>query len=156
MWYIPVLSVVLCPWTRAAKDFVSVSVCPPGPSEWQVQEQAKKCQDPTPDYLCAAVEYEPGHYGEICTKLGLSPPGTYSTQFDIVNKYIRASFLIIYKVDIFVPFVMKRTCSFVFSYCTKAEICHNNVSRRPTRTQSNLYTKYRFLLDKVKSQLVSM
>ncbi|XP_078336873.1 uncharacterized protein LOC111133169 [Crassostrea virginica] len=76
MWYIPVLSVVLCPWTRAAKDFVSVSVCPPGPSEWQVQEQAKKCQDPTPDYLCAAVEYEPGHYGEICTKLGLSPPGT--------------------------------------------------------------------------------
>ncbi|XP_061197593.1 uncharacterized protein LOC133205741 [Saccostrea echinata] len=64
------------PVTQAAQDYVYVSACPRGSSEWQAEATRKKCQEPTPDYLCAAIENSPGQYGEICTKYGLSPSGT--------------------------------------------------------------------------------
>ncbi|XP_065934528.1 uncharacterized protein [Magallana gigas] len=67
---------ILCPLIRAAQDYIPVSVCPPGAREWQIEAGRKKCQQPSPDYLCAAIENWPGHFGEICTKFGLSPSGT--------------------------------------------------------------------------------
>lgn len=67
---------IICPLTRAAQDYIPVSVCPPGAREWQIEAGRKKCQQPTPDYLCAAIENWPGHFGSICTQLGLSPSGT--------------------------------------------------------------------------------
>lgn len=67
---------ILCPLSRAAKDYIPVSVCPPGAREWRIEAERKKCQQPTPDYLCAAIENWLGHFGSICTQLGLSPAGT--------------------------------------------------------------------------------
>lgn len=66
---------ILCPLSRAAQDYIPVSVCPPGAREWQIEADRKNCQDPTPNYLCAAIENLPGHFGSICTQIGLSPSG---------------------------------------------------------------------------------
>ncbi|XP_062594138.1 uncharacterized protein LOC134255634 [Saccostrea cucullata] len=71
-----VIFLFLIPVTQAAQDYVFVSACPLGSSEWQTEATRKNCQEPTPDYLCAAIENSPGQYGEICTKYGLSPSGT--------------------------------------------------------------------------------
>lgn len=63
--------------TVVAKDYVAVSVCPSGPLSWQIQEENKKCRDPTPDYICAAVANSSG-YGEICSNLDRDiPSGMY-------------------------------------------------------------------------------
>ncbi|XP_062586866.1 uncharacterized protein LOC134248481 isoform X2 [Saccostrea cucullata] len=75
MWTM-VVFLILVPVTQAAQDYVFVSACPLGSSEWQTEATRKNCQEPTPDYLCAAIENSPGQYGEICTKYGLSPSGT--------------------------------------------------------------------------------
>lgn len=75
---------ILCPLSRAAQDYIPVSLCPPGAREWQIEADRKKCQQPTPDYLCAAIENWPGHFGEICTKFGLSPSGIYINNQNII------------------------------------------------------------------------
>lgn len=78
---------ILCPLTGAAQDYIPVSVCPSGAREWQIKADRKKCQQPTPDYLCAAIENWPGHFGEICTKFGLSPSGIYINNQNIIAKF---------------------------------------------------------------------
>ena len=57
----------------AAQDFQKVSACPRDAVSWTLAANAKNCEGDTPDYLCAAVENEPGTLGEICTKYGLTP-----------------------------------------------------------------------------------
>lgn len=78
---------ILCQLSRAAQDYLPMSVCPPGAREWQIEADRKKCQQPTPDYLCAAIENWPGHFGEICTKFGLSPSGIYINNQNIIAKF---------------------------------------------------------------------
>ncbi|XP_056016036.1 uncharacterized protein LOC125682182 isoform X3 [Ostrea edulis] len=57
----------------AAQQYQVVSACPWNENSWKMESNRKNCQEPTPDYLCAAMENWIGHFGEICTKYGLSP-----------------------------------------------------------------------------------
>nr|XP_022344027.1 uncharacterized protein LOC111137072 isoform X3 [Crassostrea virginica] len=59
--------------SEAAQDFTPVSACPPDADSWKSEASKKNCRGDTPDYLCAAIENEPGNLGEICTKYGLTP-----------------------------------------------------------------------------------
>lgn len=56
--------------------FEEVKSCPINAEEWKNRAQKKKCQDPIPDFICAAIGNRPGMFGEICTVAGLSEPGT--------------------------------------------------------------------------------
>lgn len=99
---------IICPLTRAAQDYIPVSVCPPGAREWQIEAGRKKCQQPTPDYLCAAIENWPGHFGSICTQFGLSPSGiTNENKLYIECTCIKISLL----VEI-IPFKDIESCGF--------------------------------------------
>ncbi|XP_052712646.1 uncharacterized protein LOC128186792 [Crassostrea angulata] len=55
--------------------FEEVKSCPINAEEWKNRAQKKKCQEPIPDFICAAIENRPGMFGEICTVAGLSEPG---------------------------------------------------------------------------------
>ncbi|XP_056016113.1 uncharacterized protein LOC125682114 isoform X2 [Ostrea edulis] len=68
-----VLCIVLLCSAEAAQQYKVVSACPRDETSWRFESNRKKCQEPTPDYLCAAMENWVGHFGEICTKYGLSP-----------------------------------------------------------------------------------
>ena len=56
--------------------FKNVKFCPANAKEWENRAHNNSCQDPNPDYMCAAIENHPGMFGEICTNDGLSPAGT--------------------------------------------------------------------------------
>lgn len=56
--------------------FEEVQSCPVNAEEWENRGQKKNCQEPIPNYICAAIENRPGRFGEICTQAGLSEPGT--------------------------------------------------------------------------------
>ncbi|XP_056015987.1 uncharacterized protein LOC125682148 isoform X2 [Ostrea edulis] len=68
-----VLCIVLLCSAEAAQQYQVVSACPRDENSWKIESNRKNCQDPTPDYVCAAMENWVGHFGEICTKYGLSP-----------------------------------------------------------------------------------
>lgn len=55
--------------------FEEVSSCPSNEEEWMDRAQKKRCQEPIPDYMCAAIENQPGRFGEICTVVGLTSEG---------------------------------------------------------------------------------
>ncbi|XP_052714945.1 uncharacterized protein LOC128188130 [Crassostrea angulata] len=55
--------------------FEEVSSCPSNEEEWMDRAQKKRCQEPIPDYMCAAIENQPGRLGEICTVVGLTSKG---------------------------------------------------------------------------------
>nr|XP_022342853.1 uncharacterized protein LOC111136344 isoform X2 [Crassostrea virginica] len=55
--------------------FKSVKFCPANAQEWENRAKNKSCQEPTPDYMCAAIENHPEMFGEICTIVGLSSTG---------------------------------------------------------------------------------
>jgi hypothetical protein len=63
----------------AAQDYKVVSACPRDETSWNAEAARKNCQEPTPDYLCAAMENWVGHFGEICTKYGLSPASKWAS-----------------------------------------------------------------------------
>lgn len=58
--------------------FEEVSSCPSNKEEWMDRAQKKGCQEPIPDYMCAATENQPGRFGEICTVVGLTSKGNKS------------------------------------------------------------------------------
>lgn len=70
---------IIGPLIRAAQEYIPVSVCPSKAREWKDEATRKNCPKPTPDYLCAAIENWPGHFGEICTQLAMSHQGIYKT-----------------------------------------------------------------------------
>nr|XP_022344779.1 uncharacterized protein LOC111137568 isoform X4 [Crassostrea virginica] len=55
--------------------FKNVKFCPANAQEWENRAKNKSCQEPTPDFMCAAIENHPGKFGEICTIVGLSSTG---------------------------------------------------------------------------------
>lgn len=65
----------LCPYVRG-NLFKEVSSCPSDGVEWRERAQKKQCREPIPDFMCAAIENQPGRFGEICTIAGLSTAGT--------------------------------------------------------------------------------
>eukprot|EP00105_Crassostrea_gigas_P011173 XP_011426729.1 PREDICTED: uncharacterized protein LOC105327802 isoform X1 [Crassostrea gigas] len=64
----------LCPYVRG-NLFKEVSSCPSDGVEWRERAQKKQCREPIPDFMCAAIENQPGRFGEICTIAGLSTAG---------------------------------------------------------------------------------
>lgn len=61
----------LCPYVRG-NLFKEVSSCPSDGVEWRERAQKKQCKEPIPDFMCAAIENQPGRFGEICTVVGLT------------------------------------------------------------------------------------
>ena len=61
--------------------FKNVKFCPANAQEWGNRAQNKSCREPTPDYMCAAIENHPGKFGEICTIVGLSSTGKAASSF---------------------------------------------------------------------------
>ncbi|XP_048748324.2 uncharacterized protein LOC125660635 [Ostrea edulis] len=59
-----------------AQNFVAVDSCPKNKIEWTQRATAKNCRNATPDYMCAAIQDNPGILGEICTLMGLANNGT--------------------------------------------------------------------------------
>lgn len=55
--------------------FKEVSSCPSDGVEWGERAQRKQCKEPIPDFMCAAIENQPGRFGEICTIVSLSMAG---------------------------------------------------------------------------------
>lgn len=55
--------------------FEEVSSCPSNKEEWMDRAQKKGCQEPIPDYMCAAIENQTERFGEICTVVGLTSKG---------------------------------------------------------------------------------
>ncbi|XP_048768414.2 uncharacterized protein LOC125674988 isoform X3 [Ostrea edulis] len=73
--------------------FERVMLCPKSGEEWQNRAQEKKCQNQTPDFMCAAIEDQPGKFGEICTIVGMSNAGKCAVlDADTYNlNYVRCS-----------------------------------------------------------------
>ena len=46
--------------------FKKVKSCPANEEQWKHRAQMKSCQDPTPDFICAAIKKHPGQFGENC------------------------------------------------------------------------------------------
>ncbi|XP_078335917.1 uncharacterized protein LOC111136344 isoform X2 [Crassostrea virginica] len=46
--------------------FKKVKFCPVNEEQWKHRAQMKSCQDPTPDFMCAAIKKHQGQFGEIC------------------------------------------------------------------------------------------
>lgn len=76
-----IFSLVVCPYV-CGNLFKEVSICPSSEEEWRHRSEKKQCKEPIPDFMCAAIENEPGRFGEICTVVGLTSKG---------NKYILLS-----------------------------------------------------------------
>lgn len=66
----------LCPYVRG-NLFKEVSSCPSNEEEWRDRAQKKQCKDPISDFMCAAIENQPGRFGEICTVVSLSSRGKH-------------------------------------------------------------------------------
>lgn len=47
---------LICTFTWAAQNFVSVADCPKDAHKWDIRSNIKKCQGDTPNYLFAAIE----------------------------------------------------------------------------------------------------
>ena len=63
--------------------FKNVKFCPANAQEWENRAKNKSCQEPTPDYMCAAIENHPEMFGEICTIVGLSSTGKAIPSFGL-------------------------------------------------------------------------
>lgn len=63
-----------CPYVNG-NLFKEVSSCPLNKEEWKDRAQKKECKKPIPDFMCAAIENQPGRFGEICTFVGLTSKG---------------------------------------------------------------------------------
>ncbi|XP_062592442.1 uncharacterized protein LOC134253874 [Saccostrea cucullata] len=70
------LSQSLC-CSSSSNQFKRVESCPESSEQWTNREQMKNCRQfkATPDFMCAAIEGQPGIFGEICTVVGLSTAG---------------------------------------------------------------------------------
>ncbi|XP_052713799.1 uncharacterized protein LOC128187391 [Crassostrea angulata] len=69
-----ILSLIVCPYV-CGNLFKEVSSCPSSEEEWRHRSEKKQCKEPIPDFMCAAVENQPGRFGEICTVVGLTGKG---------------------------------------------------------------------------------
>lgn len=69
-----IISFILCPCVFG-NLFKEVSSCPSDEVEWRERAQRKQCKEPIPDFMCAAIENQPGRFGEICTVVGLTGKG---------------------------------------------------------------------------------
>lgn len=69
-----IISLLLCPHVNGSL-FKEVSSCPSNDEEWRDRGQRKECKEPIPDFMCAAIENQPGRFGEICTFGGLISKG---------------------------------------------------------------------------------
>ncbi|XP_062616237.1 uncharacterized protein LOC134277945 [Saccostrea cucullata] len=69
-------SQLLC-CSSSSNQFETVESCPESSEQWINREQRKNCRQfqATPDFMCAAIEGQPGIFGEICTVVGLSTAG---------------------------------------------------------------------------------
>lgn len=69
-----IMSLILSPYV-CGNLFEEVSSCPSDEVKWRERAQKKECKEPIPDFMCAAIENQPGRFGEICTVVGLTGKG---------------------------------------------------------------------------------
>lgn len=69
-----IISFILCRYV-CGNLFIEVSSCPSSSDEWIHRSEKKQCKEPIPDFMCAAIENQPGRFGEICTIVGLTGKG---------------------------------------------------------------------------------
>lgn len=79
-----IISLIFCP-NVCGNLFKEVSSCPSNEEEWRDRAQKKECKEPIPDFMCAAIENQPGRFGEICTVVGLTGKGTLTSGNQVIR-----------------------------------------------------------------------